>query len=351
MPEQDQLSPLLDAEFLYQHAPSGHISFTPDGKIHRVNETLCTWLGRPASEVFQSNLSSILTKAGTMYFQMVINPMLSLQGSVNEISLVLVTREQRLDILFDATAHKDAHGQVVLINASIHRIADRKKYEKELMQEKRVAEEEQKRFKFLANSTPNMIFTALPDGQINFINDRVRDYFNFGNPADYSKFIGVYPSDRRSLLLSWRNCMKTGKVLEKELRFQAKNKEPEWYLFRVEPYYNEAGNIELWFGSATNINKQKLQQIASHSSLSSSLSSAQKIITENQDTFEQIAMNQSHMIRRPLANIMGLIPLLNTASASDDSATILQMLQDSILELDKHLKNVVKHAESKDREF
>lgn len=347
MPEQNQLSHLLDAEFLYQHAPSGLISFTPDGNIHRVNETLCSWLGRPASEVCQSNMTSILTKAGSMYFQMVLNPMLSLQGSVNEISLVLVTRDQRLDILFDATAHKDAQGQVLLINASIHRIADRKKYEKELMQEKRIAEQEQKRFKFLADSTPNMIFTALPNGQINFINDRVRDYFNFEDPADYSKFAGVYPKDRRGLLLSWRNCLKTGKIVEKELRFQAKNKDPEWYLFRAEPYYNEGGQIELWFGSATNINKQKLQQIASHSSLSSSLSSAQKTITENQDTFEQIAMSQSHMIRRPLANVMGLIPLLNTTSESDDSATILKLLEESILELDKHIKNVVKHAESK----
>lgn len=350
MPEQDQLSPLLDNEFLYQHAPSGHLSFTPDGKIHRVNETLCTWLGRSASEIYKSNLTSILTKAGSMYFQMVIAPMLSLQGSVNEISLVLVTREQRLDILFDATAHKDEHGQVLLINASIHRIADRKKYEKELMHEKRFAEEEQKRFKFLANTTPNMIFTALPDGQINFINDRVRDYFNFEDPADYSKFLGVYSKDRRGVLISWRSCLKWGKILEKELRFHAKNKEPEWYLLRAEPYYNEAGMIELWFGSATNINKQKLQQIASHSSLSSSLSSAQKIITENQDTFEQIAMNQSHMIRKPLANIMGLIPLLTEESAPDDAATILQLLQESILELDKHLKDVVKHAEYKDME-
>ena len=86
------------------------------------------------------------------------------------------------------------------------------------------------------------------------------------------------------------------------------------------------------------LDQQKTLQIASQKELKVSLNTAYKTLADNQERFVSIAMNQSHMIRKPLANILGLAQLLNDEDASGELKKLLNMLLISVEELDTMIK-------------
>jgi PAS domain S-box-containing protein len=61
---------------------------------------------------------------------------------------------------------------------------------------------------------------------------------------------------------------------------------------------------------------------------------------------EQIGWEQSHVLRRPLANIQGLTGILSNMELDQNMSNICDMLTDSTEQLDKVIKDIVKRAEN-----
>ena len=335
---------ITGTDFLYEQAPCGMISFDGTGHIIRINQTLSTWLGREKQEIEGLKFTSLLTTAGSMYYKVVIESLLNLQGYVNEINFSFVNQEENFDALFNAVSYKNEEGQLSMVNATILKITDRKKYETELLLAKRRAEDEKRRFEFLSNTIPNLFWTALPTGEVDFVNQRVKDYFKISDLQRLTNFEGVVEEDRDSSIRTWKKCLETGKVFDKEVRIQGEDREPEWHAIRIEPYFNSSGEIEMWFGSSTNIHKKKILQLANYSSLAESLTEAQKTIDQNKEVLTEIAITQSHMIRKPLANIIGLIDLISDMPQQEEAIPLLDMLKGSAEELDLRIKEVVSQS-------
>ncbi|MCC8397683.1 response regulator [Paraburkholderia sp. MMS20-SJTR3] len=132
------LPPIRDA---FEHAPCGLVTTTVDGTIVRVNTTFCRWTGFDARELLdQRRIQDLLTVGGKVFHQTHWAPLLQMQGSVAEVKLEF--------------RHGDGHKVPMLINAVRRSIADtefddfacvvvsdRHKYEKELVQTRRQAEE------------------------------------------------------------------------------------------------------------------------------------------------------------------------------------------------------------------
>jgi PAS domain S-box-containing protein len=339
--DQEQIRALTNAGFLYEHAPTGQLSFDAAGRILRINQTLSDWLGLEDQEHTEITFSDLLNKAGGYYYQMFITPLLNLHGHVNEINLSMKTATGTIEVLFNAIGYKNTTGRLHLVNATVQRISDRKKYEQELMYDKKVAEDEKRRFEFLSNTIPTMIWTAEPNGRINFINDQVKRYFGVSTLTNTTALRGIVKEDRAALLRDWKRFSETGETLDREVRLQPAAGEAEWFVLRAVPYRNEQGIIELWFGSCTNINKRKQLQLARYFSLSDNLLVAKRKLTENTGVFNEIALSQSHTIRKPVANILGLLPMLQQESLSDEGRNVLQLLMESANELDEVVKHVV----------
>jgi len=338
----DTINKNLNSDFLYDQLPSGFISYHPDGRILRVNETFSKWLGITIEDIYQLNFRAILNNGSALYYSMVIDPLLNLQSTANEISLTFKSANGEIDALLNAVSYKDDLGNLILINATVQKITDRKRYESALLQEKRHAEEEKRRFEFLSNTVPNQIWTIAPDGTCIYVNQKIKDYFG-EQPMDYyTEFRGIAAGDRERCYKAWKTCMATEKIFAREIRMTGVSKKEEWFFVSIEPYFNKEGQIESWFGSSTNIHKQKSLQIANYSSLKLSLSSAQKTLDENKQLFFNIAMNQSHMIRRPLANILGLLQLLEDEELPSSSQNLFDLLRTSVQELDEMIKNASK---------
>jgi sigma-B regulation protein RsbU (phosphoserine phosphatase) len=214
-----RFSAYIAPEFIFNEAPIGFISFEPNGRILKGNSRFYSWFGKAEAEMADGNFFQLMSKGSNLYYQMVITPLLNLRGFGDEINFSFVSDTETFDTLLNAIAYKDEQGKVFLINAYLVKIIDRKRYEIEWKEAKKMAEE--------------------------------------------------------------------------------------------------------------------------------SLHHAKKTIDENNEQFFQIAMDQSHMIRRPLANMLGLLNILkDVKNLPAEADNLLNLLQLSAEDLDQLIKEVTAKTQS-----
>ena len=300
----------LDARYLYEHSPVGHIVFKQDGTILHITDTLQHWLEADDKEwLTKKPFTALLSRAGQLYYHMVLQQLLTIQKSVQEISLDMVTlKGNRFPCLFSAKAVEQKDSDQLLFHAAIVKTDDRKKYERELVKEKEHADRLQKKLHFITNNIPVLSFTLLPNGEMDFLNDRFCEYLRIRKDGYVSGAIFKYmhPADVLTAKALWKRAIFTKTKFEKELRIRNVINEYEWFLGHIMPYKNEAGEVKMWLGTFVNITKQKRKQEQKIEQLHFNLLDANETISKNGESFKQIAFDQSHIVRRPLANILAI---------------------------------------------
>jgi PAS domain S-box-containing protein len=141
-------------------------------------------------------------------------------------------------------------------NEQLRRQADQLK-ERELAELRRESEE---RYRFLAEAQPEQIWTALPNGALDYVNQRALDYFHTSFPelVERGWTEVVHPEDLGRLLERWQAALATGQAYENELRFRrAADGAYRWHLTRAVPMTDKAGSVVKWFGSNIDIHDQK----------------------------------------------------------------------------------------------
>jgi len=133
---------LVDFKFLYNNAPCGLLTFEINGRIIYINHTLLNWLGTPATETLNKKFTDLLDKAGTMYYELFVQPILKMHREAKEINLNIQTATGAFSCLFNGIAVKEKTNGRELINAIIFKVEDRKKFENELILKRTKAEEE-----------------------------------------------------------------------------------------------------------------------------------------------------------------------------------------------------------------
>ncbi|MDF9790666.1 PAS domain S-box-containing protein [Methylorubrum extorquens] len=131
-----------DLEDLFENAPCGYASALPNGRISKVNRTLSTWLGHPAKDLVGSRFLDLLNIAGKVYYETHFAPMLRMQGYFDEVALDLVRADgTTLPVLVNAVVRKDEAGGVRFIRITVFNASDRRRYEREMLEARRVSEQ------------------------------------------------------------------------------------------------------------------------------------------------------------------------------------------------------------------
>ncbi|RKR85229.1 hypothetical protein BDD43_5493 [Mucilaginibacter gracilis] len=76
------------------------------------------------------------------------------------------------------------------------------------------------------------------------------------------------------------------------------------------------------------------------------LLSAETEIVQKNDQLDQISFMQSHVIRKPLANILGLVQVLDGMDVEPELHNIKMMIIDSSTELDNVVRGIIEKAKS-----
>jgi PAS domain S-box-containing protein len=163
----------------------------------------------------------------------------------------------------------------------------------------RDAEEGRVRFRFMAESMPQKIFTAKPNGDVDYLN---LQWFEFtGIPFEQMKDWGwaqfVHPDDVEENVRAWRHSVETGEPFDFEHRFRRADGKYRWHLSRARAMRDEHGNISMWIGSNTEIHEQKEKE---------------EELRRANDDLQQFAYSSSHDLQEPIRNVAVFSELVAT---------------------------------------
>lgn len=119
--------------------------------------------------------------------------------------------------------------------------------------------ESEARYRFLAETIPVQIWTARPDGTLDYVSQRVADYF--GMTAEQVLGEGwlnvIHPDDLPAVVERWTLALQSGAPYQVEFRLRSGEGVYRWYLGRALAQRGDDGKVVQWFGTNTDIEDQK----------------------------------------------------------------------------------------------
>lgn len=181
-------------------------------------------------------------------------------------------------------------------------------------------EESRERFSFLLNTIPQQVWTAKPDGALDYVNRVVCQNFGYDMPAivghGWQKFI--HPEDLPKALERWLHALETANEYLIEFRLLFADGTYRWHLARAVPMI-ENGHIQLWLGTNTDIQLQKDNK-------------------HKKDEFLSIA---SHELKTPLTSIKAFNQLLSRGGDPAKLSGFIKKSSEHIYRLEKLIADLL----------
>jgi PAS domain S-box-containing protein len=154
--------------------------------------------------------------------------------------------------LIRAEPFRDESGKIVRWYGTSTDIDERKQAEDALLSNER-------NLNLIINTMPTLAWAALPDGSVEFMNQRWLEYTGLAQEqaAGWGWTEAIYPDDLKNLASYWQTIRQSGEPGEIEARFRRFDGEYRWFLFRAKPLRDESGNILRWYGTNTDIDDRK----------------------------------------------------------------------------------------------
>jgi formate hydrogenlyase transcriptional activator len=120
-------------------------------------------------------------------------------------------------------------------------------------------EKSDNRFQVMINAIPTMAWGALPDGSVEFLNQRWHDYtgLSIEEAAGWGWTVTIHPDDLRKLTDTWQRVLASGQAGQEEARVRRFDGEYRWFLFRTVPMRDGQEKVVRWYGTNTDIEDLK----------------------------------------------------------------------------------------------
>ncbi len=114
-------------------------------------------------------------------------------------------------------------------------------------------------FRTLARAMPNHVWTAPPDGLLDWFNERVYAFSGAseGTLDGEGWTAMVHPDDLAIAGGRWADAIKVGETYEAEFRLRRADGQWRWHIARAVPIKGEYGQVVRWIGTNTDIQDQK----------------------------------------------------------------------------------------------
>ena len=115
------------------------------------------------------------------------------------------------------------------------------------------------RLRRVINTIPAHVWSTLPDGSVDFINQRLLE--STGLPIEALLGSGwhsiVHPDDRARYIAKWKSALAAGEPVEIEARVWTAHHDYRWLLVRNVPLRDGHGEIVKWYGTGIDIEDRK----------------------------------------------------------------------------------------------
>jgi PAS domain S-box-containing protein len=149
-------------------------------------------------------------------------------------------------------------------------------------------------FRLAIDTIPGLVWTALPDGYVDFLNARWCEYtgLSMEMAVGWGWQSAIYSEDLPGLLAIWKENLASGDPCEAVARLRRFDGELRWFLFRAVPFHDTQGKLVKWYGQTIDIDEHKraeallagekrlLEMIAKGDALPSILSTLCRLVEE-----------------------------------------------------------------------
>ncbi len=199
--------------------------------------------------------------------------------------------------------------QPPMFTAFLRDITERKRIEQQLR-------EAAERFRFMAESIPQKIFTAGRDGKFDYFNQQWMQFTGLTlvelQQGGWARF--VHEDDLAENVRRWEAAVVKTEPFQIEHRIRRHDGLYRWHLTRALAFRNAEGRVQIWIGSNTDIDDQKREE----ERLERTVAERTTALSETNEQLEAFVYTIAHDLRGPLRSIAGYSQLL----ADDYKATL-----------------------------
>lgn len=250
---------------LFDNAPNGYHELDREGRIVRINRTELEMLGYQLEEVIGRFAWEFVVESTAR--ESILD---KISGAKRLVPMELNFRRKdgsTVSVLLKDALIKDENGTITGIRANIQDITGRKQVEQAL-------KESEQKYRLLGEGIMHQVWTAQPDGNLDYVNRRTLEYFG----RTYSETLGdgwqslVHQEDLAESVEKWTHSLETGEDYATEFRLRRHDGEYLWFQVMATAGRDEDGDIIKWFGTNTDIDDRKkaeaqLSYFAGHDTL------------------------------------------------------------------------------------
>ena len=153
------------------------------------------------------------------------------------------------------------------------------------------------RLRRVINTIPAHVWSTLPDGSVDFINQRLQESTGLAVEA----LLGsgwqsiIHPDDRTRYIEKWRSALAAGEPVEIEARVLTAQRDYRWLLVRNVPLRDGRGEIVKWYGTGIDIEDRKRAEDALRKA-QGDLAHANRVTTMG-----ELCASLAHEINQPIS--------------------------------------------------